>query len=200
MIFREEEPGYAEWQSPPEFTTKPADEYQAIGKSVTFGCAAKGAPEPAIIWTKNGKELPEFYNQEFLNIDKITPEDVGVYACNATNNVGYAYEMAFLDILNSKPFFLEKPRKSRQAAVGQEVFMRCSVSGFPEPTITWLFDNQVSLYYSGHSEMGKGPAGLWGVLLEIFTVGGQSHFYGGGMLGDGVKTILIIFFLFTKFW
>ena len=40
--------------------------------------------------------------------------------------------------------------------------------------------------------MGKGPVGRWGVILEIFTVRGQSHFTMGGWWGVITNCLVIM--------
>ena len=50
-------------------------------------------------------------------------------------------QVVFLNILNQKPFFVESPR-TRTAAVGQQVFMRCFAKGYPAPEVSWTFNGR----------------------------------------------------------
>ena len=49
--------------------------------------------------------------------------------------------MVSLNILTQQPYFLESPR-TRQAVIGQEVYMRCHAKGYPTPEVSWTFNGQ----------------------------------------------------------
>ncbi len=74
---------------------QPKVEVEQLDSSVTFRCSAhsEGSPEPQIIWSKNGEVLEESLNQQELSLDRISESDVGVYACNASNSIGYVYKV-----------------------------------------------------------------------------------------------------------
>ncbi len=139
--FGTEEKNIPETYYVPKVTNGPAAEYHSIGSSMSFTCTAEGNPAPAIIWYKNGVMMREHYQKSVIEIDPIGKDDVGVYACNATNEFGYAYKMGFLQILTEEPSFTESPR-DRQVVLGQEVFLRCRAKGYPIPTISWTFDGE----------------------------------------------------------
>lgn len=42
---------------PPEITQKPANKGVRVGGVASFFCAARGDPQPAILWRKNGKKV-----------------------------------------------------------------------------------------------------------------------------------------------
>ncbi len=69
-----------------------------IGSDVTFKCAARGSPEPAIRWSKNGVELEEARDQEYLAYENVGEEHIGTYACNASNVAGYTYKVSCVDL------------------------------------------------------------------------------------------------------
>ena len=64
-------------------------------------------PYPKITWTKNGEIVEE--DEDILRIGSTTKEDVGTYACNASNLAGYAYKMVYLNFVTLAPYFLESP-------------------------------------------------------------------------------------------
>ncbi len=90
--------GHAEHEVPPEFSIQPEVEIAHIGSDVTFKCAARGSPEPAIRWSKNGVELEEARDQEYLAYENVGEEHIGTYACNASNVAGYTYKVSCVDL------------------------------------------------------------------------------------------------------
>ncbi|XP_053743004.1 immunoglobulin superfamily DCC subclass member 3-like isoform X2 [Synchiropus splendidus] len=81
-------------QAPPEFVQWPQSVSRPAGGSAVFSCTASGAPEPHLIWLKNGKLLTPGGNVKLTNgnttlaITRITPEDEAIYQCIAENSAG----------------------------------------------------------------------------------------------------------------
>ncbi|XP_074539372.1 immunoglobulin superfamily DCC subclass member 3 [Halichoeres trimaculatus] len=81
-------------QAPPEFVQWPQSVSRPAGGSAVFSCTASGAPEPHLIWLKNGKLLTPSGNVKLTNgnttlaITRITPEDEAIYQCIAENSAG----------------------------------------------------------------------------------------------------------------
>ncbi|XP_008296556.1 immunoglobulin superfamily DCC subclass member 3 [Stegastes partitus] len=81
-------------QAPPEFVQWPQSASRPAGGSAVFSCTASGAPEPHLIWLKNGKLLTPSGNVKLTNgnttlaITRITAEDEAIYQCIAENSAG----------------------------------------------------------------------------------------------------------------
>ncbi|XP_076863907.1 immunoglobulin superfamily DCC subclass member 3 [Brachyhypopomus gauderio] len=81
-------------QAPPEFLQWPQSVSKPVGGSAVFTCVAQGAPEPHLIWLKNGKILTPGDNVKLTNnnstlaVTRITPEDEAIYQCIAENSAG----------------------------------------------------------------------------------------------------------------
>ncbi|XP_070767820.1 immunoglobulin superfamily DCC subclass member 3-like [Enoplosus armatus] len=81
-------------QAPPEFVQWPQSVSRPAGGSAVFSCTASGAPEPHLIWLKNGKLLTPSGNVKLTNgnttlaITRITPDDEAIYQCIAENSAG----------------------------------------------------------------------------------------------------------------
>ncbi|XP_044064048.1 immunoglobulin superfamily DCC subclass member 3-like [Siniperca chuatsi] len=81
-------------QAPPEFVQWPQSVSRPAGGSAVFSCTASGAPEPHLIWLKNGKLLTPSGNVKLTNgnttlaITRITAEDEAIYQCIAENSAG----------------------------------------------------------------------------------------------------------------
>merc|ERR1712213_78761 len=84
--------------------------------------------------------MDNFDDQEKLTLPSITPENIGTYACNISNEAGYEYKMVYLDILTTEPTFVETPTKNQIISVGQTTFLRCKVKAYPPASIRWFFE------------------------------------------------------------
>lgn len=60
-------------------------------------------------------------------------------------------------LLFQAPFFVETPRR-RQAAIGQEIFLRCHAKGYPKPKISWTF-NGSPIDLDGDDNLDQDPRG-----------------------------------------
>lgn len=84
---------------PPFFHVRPKNEWKVENDFVEIQCAAGGRPQPTIMWTYNGQSIHETeYNprrivtENYIKIANVTKIDIGNYACNATNIIGYAFQ------------------------------------------------------------------------------------------------------------
>lgn len=137
-----DKPEIKKGMKPPKFKTegKPEVEIPQIGRTVNFQCITDGFPQPNIFWTFNGKRLDHFNDLETLTISSIKPENIGTYACNASNEAGYEYAMVYLNILSKEPTFVEKPTTNQIVSVGQTAYLRCKVKAYPPASIRWFFE------------------------------------------------------------
>ena len=76
-----------------------------------FECIADGEPRPTIQWIHNGAPI-ENGNKEQANrivdlnritIGNLQKQDTGNYGCNATNQIGYVYKDAYVNVLSLPP-------------------------------------------------------------------------------------------------
>ena len=146
ILFANELATKQDFEVSPKFTTKPEVGFVEASKESVFKCVAEGEPKPDIIWTKNAEVLSEFNNLNELVIESVDVSNIGTYACNASNSVGYAYKVFYLNILNQPPYFTEFP-VNRTVSIGQEVILRCSAKGHPKPEITWDYKSTANDSY-----------------------------------------------------
>ena len=65
------------------------------GTSALLNCSARGSPEPNITWTKDSEALDfddgriQILENGSLLFQPVNISDVGVYHCNATNELGF---------------------------------------------------------------------------------------------------------------
>ena len=74
---------------PPYITEEPKDNYVNVGNRVTLQCKAGGIPDPVVTWFKDGEALggPQAVGENYT-IMEMTPEQRGVYHCQAENDRG----------------------------------------------------------------------------------------------------------------
>ena len=134
----------------PQFTDGgPKPQVIPYERPATLHCAANGDPTPDIIWTRDGTIIDFRYevrnrgqihldtSTNDLTVNNVKEDTVGTYACNATNMVGYVYKSVRLNILRQSPHFVERPM-NKNLSTGMKGIFRCSVGGYPEPTISWM--------------------------------------------------------------
>eukprot|EP00079_Xenopus_tropicalis_P021857 XP_012813421.1 PREDICTED: roundabout homolog 2 isoform X10 [Xenopus tropicalis] len=142
-------------RAPPQFVIRPRDQIVAQGRTVTFGCEAKGNPQPAVFWQKEGSQNLLFPNQPLqpnsrysvsptgdLTITSIQRSDAGYYICQALTVAGSILAKAQLevtDVLTDRPppIILQGPANQTLAVDGTAV-LKCKTTGDPMPVISWL--------------------------------------------------------------
>ncbi|GFO17116.1 neural cell adhesion molecule l1 [Plakobranchus ocellatus] len=139
-------------ESAPKWVIKPQDVTMGEGGTAQFECDGEGVPAVKIHWFINGKELEEVLKSD-KRLDKdrfqssknrivlqnIRLTDTMVVQCNVTNNNGFLWGEAFLNVLEEKPSILEVPEDTR-VAEGQDFQLACKITGKPDPIITWFKD------------------------------------------------------------
>ncbi|XP_046397013.1 hemicentin-1-like isoform X2 [Ischnura elegans] len=113
------------------------------GKSITLTCAITGNPEPNITWYKisNGhheklrkNRIP---NPLALEISNLHKDDTGIYVCSGTNSIG-SVKMSFnVSVLVAPSLDGDSPL-TEVVAVGDNITLKCSPSGSPNPTLRWF--------------------------------------------------------------
>lgn len=77
----------------PYFLDDPEDVTVLSGEDVTLQCNVNGDPDPSVVWHREDGQVQKIgktsiNNGHYLTISKVTPEDEGVYICEARNSVG----------------------------------------------------------------------------------------------------------------
>ncbi|XP_066442244.1 peroxidasin homolog [Eleutherodactylus coqui] len=133
----------------PRIISEPKDADVILGNTVYFICRAEGNPKPNIVWLHNKNEIDTSYDGRLnllhdgtLMIQNTQESDKGIYQCAAKNIAGEVRtQEAVLRYSGSrsKPFFIIQPQNT-EVLVGGSVTLECSVSGDPQPHITWTAD------------------------------------------------------------
>ena len=94
----------------PIFSSFPKDEIVGVGSNVSFSCAARGAPQPSIFWTREGSQELMFPGNEYqgryritedgsLHVKSVLGKDEGHYVCSAISQAGASTATVFLQVL-----------------------------------------------------------------------------------------------------
>jgi hypothetical protein len=71
----------------------------------------------------------------YVNVTSLRAEDGGLYQCDAHNDAGSVHHSQII-YLKGKPYI--RPMVNRTVLAGQQVRIRCPVSGYPITQVTWF--------------------------------------------------------------
>ncbi|XP_073071061.1 protein sidekick-1 isoform X2 [Manis javanica] len=129
---------------PPYFTVEPESRiFAEVEENVDIVCQAMGVPLPTLQWYKDAVAISQLQNPRYkmlasggLHIQKLRPEDSGIFQCFASNEGGEIQTHTYLGVTNVAPAFTQLPVDTT-VTDGMTAILRCEVSGAPKPAITW---------------------------------------------------------------
>ncbi|XP_054598429.1 roundabout homolog 2 isoform X10 [Nothobranchius furzeri] len=144
-------------RAPPQFVIRPRDQIVSQGRTATFPCEAKGNPQPAVFWQKEGNQnllfpnQPQQPNSRFsvspsgdLTVSSVQRGDAGYYICQALTVAGSILAKAQLevtDVLTDRPPPIIRQGPSNQTLGADGVaLLKCQAAGDPIPSVSWLKD------------------------------------------------------------
>ncbi|XP_058928225.1 muscle, skeletal receptor tyrosine-protein kinase isoform X1 [Kogia breviceps] len=136
----------------PKITRPPINVKIIEGLKAVLPCTTMGNPKPSVSWIKGDSALREnsrtaVLESGSLRIHNVQKEDAGHYRCVAKNSLGTAYsKLAKLEVeeesepeQDTKVFArILRPPESHNVTFGSFVTLRCTATGIPVPTITWI--------------------------------------------------------------
>nr|XP_053650237.1 hemicentin-1-like [Cherax quadricarinatus] len=134
---------------PPDIDTEQEVKFYqaAVGEPVVLECDATGDPIPEVTWFRNSNPVKSSSHIQLLKNNRVfiitaaQEGDDGDYVCLASNLAGITEETFHLQVL--VPPKVSGPEELTIAVVsGQPVSLECEVSGYPQPDITWTYENQ----------------------------------------------------------
>ncbi|XP_021050559.1 hemicentin-2 [Mus pahari] len=133
-------------QVPPVIENGLPDLSTIEGSHALLPCTAKGSPEPAITWEKDGHLVSGAEGKFTLQpsgellVKNSEGQDAGTYICTAENAVGRARRRVHLTIL-TLPVLTTLPG-DRSLRLGDRLWLRCVARGSPTPRIGWTINDQ----------------------------------------------------------
>ncbi|XP_061057036.1 muscle, skeletal receptor tyrosine-protein kinase isoform X5 [Eubalaena glacialis] len=126
----------------PKITRPPINVKIIEGLKAVLPCTTMGNPKPSVSWIKGDSALREnsrtaVLESGSLRIHNVQKEDAGNYRCVAKNSLGTAYsKLAKLEVEVFARIL--RPPESHNVTFGSFVTLRCTATGIPVPTITWI--------------------------------------------------------------
>ncbi|XP_063792751.1 hemicentin-2 [Pseudophryne corroboree] len=135
--------GYAQAQvsvaDPPPTISLHSNVTASPGDLAVLSCHVLGDVRYNLTWQHDGKALKEgrlwILPNSSLQIQDVQPGDTGLYQCTARNSHGATTASVWLTV--QEPPRIQMESSSAQLSHGGEVRIRCDVSGYPEPQISW---------------------------------------------------------------
>nr|XP_010586059.1 muscle, skeletal receptor tyrosine-protein kinase isoform X1 [Loxodonta africana] len=126
----------------PKITRPPINVKIIEGLKAVLPCTTMGNPKPSVSWIKGDAALREnsriaVLESGSLRIHNVQKEDAGHYRCLAKNSLGTAYSKLVKLEVEVFARILRSP-ESHNATFGSFVTLRCTATGIPVPTITWI--------------------------------------------------------------
>ncbi|XP_076019564.1 cell adhesion molecule L1-like a isoform X2 [Genypterus blacodes] len=116
------------------------------GQELQLECMPEGFPTPKVEWMKLGAKLPtrtKYKNfGKLLSVSGVEESDEGKYMCKAKNPAGVAVHY-FDVIVEEPPKWLTEPPQGQLTVVRSDIQIKCSVTGKPQPEITWRRNGEV---------------------------------------------------------
>ncbi|XP_008423092.1 roundabout homolog 2 isoform X6 [Poecilia reticulata] len=143
--------------APPQFVIRPRDQIVSQGRTATFPCEAKGNPQPAVFWQKEGSQIllfpsqPPQSNSRFsvspggeLTISSVQRADAGYYICQALTVAGSILAKAQLEVtdvlIDRPPPIIRQGPSNQTLGMDSVALLKCQASGDPIPSVSWLKD------------------------------------------------------------
>nr|CAD7201378.1 unnamed protein product [Timema douglasi] len=137
----------------PFFNKEPSDVTVLEDQNVQFQCLVGGDPHPNILWRRDDGKMPigraQILDDKSLRIEHVSPEDEGLYICDAENVVGSVSARASLTV-HSPPKFLTTPQDQKVGLNGIAMF-DCVATGNPPPSVFWNKEGSQLLMFPGNS-------------------------------------------------
>ncbi|MEQ2219931.1 hypothetical protein ILYODFUR_000155 [Ilyodon furcidens] len=133
-------------QETPSFTKTPNPVESIQGKDASLHCEMYGTPPFQVNWYKDKRPLKESRkykmvsvgNSATLHVMKLEQNDVGLYECKVSNNVGSEFCRTTIT-LKEQPAFVTK-LIDQSVRIGQQLTLTATVKGSEPLTVSWVQD------------------------------------------------------------
>ncbi|XP_047735527.1 Down syndrome cell adhesion molecule-like protein Dscam2 [Hyalella azteca] len=137
--------------SAPRVTGTPSSSVTAAeGSSLSLPCVAQARPVPTYTWYKNNSPLVNHHNTldrvmmrpGLLEIAPLHTSDEGEYRCVVNNTVGTAAITTYVKV--TTPLVVQVSPEFVEVDAGEELELRCVVTGSPVDLLVWYKDGQLT--------------------------------------------------------
>ncbi|XP_062139241.1 basement membrane-specific heparan sulfate proteoglycan core protein isoform X20 [Drosophila sulfurigaster albostrigata] len=114
-----------------------------VGSQGMLYCTGTGIPAPTVQWRRvDGAPLSPRHRVEaegYVLFDDIQISDAGDYECVAENSVGRVSSVTTLRVVERPVVTITADSSSGHYTVGDEVDIICTASGYPNPSVRWIY-------------------------------------------------------------
>uniref|UniRef100_A0A674BQZ6 Neurofascin n=1 Tax=Salmo trutta TaxID=8032 RepID=A0A674BQZ6_SALTR len=128
----------------PFWLEKPSNLVLAPEENARLVCRSDGIPRPSIRWFINGDTIEDATpvpNREVsgdtITFRSVTVANTGVYQCNASNQYGYLFANAYINVLHAMPRILRPRTDLVKVIEGRRAWLDCRYFGSPVPDLRW---------------------------------------------------------------
>uniref|UniRef100_A0A6Q2Y7K2 Neural cell adhesion molecule L1 n=1 Tax=Esox lucius TaxID=8010 RepID=A0A6Q2Y7K2_ESOLU len=140
----------------PFWLEKPSNLVLAPDENARLVCRSDGVPQPSIQWFINGETIEDAtpvpnrqVSGDTITFHSVTVANNGVYQCNASNEYGYLFANAYINVLHATPRIL-KPRTTLVKVIeGHRAWLDCRYFGSPMPDLRNLEGNRFKVHSNG---------------------------------------------------
>ncbi|KAG5676523.1 hypothetical protein PVAND_006352 [Polypedilum vanderplanki] len=141
--------GYLNVVVPPDILDYPTSTDMVVreGSNVTLKCAARGSPQPTIIWRREGGEpialtgqreaAVSSFNGSILSISRVNRLHMGAYLCIASNGIPPSVSKRVMLIVHFPPMLMIQ-NQLVGSAIGQKITLECQSEAYPKSINYWM--------------------------------------------------------------
>ncbi|ROL43461.1 Hemicentin-1, partial [Anabarilius grahami] len=138
---------------PPPAITVPSNATVYPGANVVLTCLVTSTVRFNLTWQRGDVDARLDHRIRIsanlsLEIQRVTPDDVGWYTCIAANEGGVSASRVYLSVQEPPVVTVEPGNQTFRT--GQEVWIRCSAKGYPSPMVVWIHNDMFIMGSSRH--------------------------------------------------
>ncbi|XP_076872442.1 hemicentin-1 isoform X2 [Brachyhypopomus gauderio] len=176
---------------PPPAITVPSNVTASPGSVALLTCVVASAVPFNLTWQRGvtdvrGQARLRLASNLSLEIHQVTPDDAGWYTCVATNEGGATSSRVYLNV-QAPPVVSVNPQ-NQTFSTGDEVWIRCSATGYPTPTVVWTHND---MFIMGSSRHRMSPDGALVVKKTVRTDAGTYSCLASNVAGTHAQMALL---------
>ncbi|XP_034942777.1 obscurin isoform X3 [Chelonus insularis] len=182
----------------PSFSKPLGDVEVVVGQPLKLEAQVVAFPSPEVQWFKDGLPLRTTPEVEFINepnglmglsIEKVKPEDAGVYSLVVSNNLGEITGTANVHVeeKEKKPTFLAT-LQPMTVVEGFPAKMEVKIIGKPPPLIQWTYNGTEIVPDGKHIKIISQPDGTQALLIDKVTLHDAGEYAVTALNTEGEET------------
>ncbi|KAK1804810.1 hypothetical protein P4O66_003652 [Electrophorus voltai] len=176
---------------PPPAIAVPSNVTASPGSVTLLTCVVASTVHFNLTWRRGGMDLRgdtriRLTANLSLEIQRVTPDDAGWYNCVAANEGGVSTSRVYLSV-QATPAVYVSPQ-NQTFSTGDEVWIRCSATGYPTPTLVWTHNDMFIVSSSRHRMT---PDGALVIRKTVRKDAGTYGCLASNVAGTDARTVLL---------